>query len=99
VRGRCRTNLTKVSGNLPEILWRRKGKRGQTVRCDARNLRERLVRHGESVRWFMSDPDTSFTTSLRRAENQNGEAQTKISAASAHGFTLGPSVMGPRRQA
>ena len=55
----------------PATTPRPKGKRGRIAKSDTHNLHERLVRHEDSVRRFMTDPDAGFT-------NNTGEQKIRM---------------------
>ena len=57
---------------MPEILKKRKGRRGRIAKSDTYNLLERLLKHENSVLWFMSDHDMIFT-------NNTGERVIRMS--------------------
>ena len=67
-----RTILTQGGKELPEIFRRREEKRGRIARSIGHNLHDRLLKYGDSVLRFMSDPDVSFT-------NNTGEQKIRMS--------------------
>ncbi len=79
VRTRYRTIPGHGLRELPGIPPRPKGRRGRIAKSDAHNLHERLVRHGDSVLRFMSDPHASFTKNTGERRIRMAKSRLKVS--------------------
>ena len=69
---RAEASLVEIARWTIDNFRRREGKRGRIARSIGHNLHDRLLKYGDSVLRFMSDPDVSFT-------NNTGEQKIRMS--------------------